>query len=544
MYFLTRLDTPYPVAIVAASLVSYPERCRMSLADSTGEDLVPDDVIPHRLLPPLKYRDMPEPIPWQRMVGPSIILAGLALGSGEYILWPKIVHSTGFVFFWACLLGVVTQFFVNLEIERWTLVTGESAITGFCRLSRQWSWIFLILNVVPWAWPGWATGSAQIASWMMFGAERDAAGTVIAEAQYTSPIAIGLLLLSGVVLTAGPVVYNTVEKLQTYLVGMILVLVAIIGACIIRPDAVMALASGLANFGTMPELAGTGLTTTTLLGALAFAGAGGTMNLSQSNYIKDKGYGMGHYIGRITSPLTGNEEAISETGYHFRHTPENMSRWRTWWLAANFEHFCSFLMTCVVCLVFLSLISYSLFYDANGQMRPEGKAAGDGFRFVWAQGELLSQHSFGWFLKPAYLLAGMALLLTTELGVLDASSRISADIMKVNFLRDDDRWSVSRLYFFFLWGEIVLGSAILLFVTKEPLAQLQTAAAMNGTVMFLYSVLLLYLNAKILPRSLSITPLRFVAVIWSCAFFGYFTWQAGQSWIAMIARAFQASGAA
>jgi hypothetical protein len=71
-------------------------------------------------------------------------------------------------------------------------------------------------------------------------------------------------------------------------------------------------------------------------------------------------------------------------------------------------------------------------------------------------------------------------------------------------------------------------------VTKEPLAQLQTAAALNGTVMFLYSLLLLYLNAKILPRSLAITPLRFVALVWSSAFFGYFTWQAGRSWLSLL----------
>ncbi len=75
----------------------------------------------------------------------------------------------------------------------------------------------------------------------------------------------------------------------------------------------------------------------------------------------------------------------------------------------------------------------------------------------------------------------MLLLLTTELGVLDASSRISADIVKVNYLRDNDRWSVSRLYFFFCGVRFLLGSAILLIVTKEPLMQLRTAAALNGT---------------------------------------------------------------
>jgi hypothetical protein len=34
------------------------------------------------------------------------------------------------------------------------------------------------------------------------------------------------------------------------------------------------------------------------------------------------------------------------------------------------------------------------------------------------------------------------------------------------------------------------------------------------------------MNNKILSRSLSMTPLRFVALVWSCAFFGYFSLQA------------------
>ena len=85
---------------------------------------VPDAVIPHQHLPSLKYRDMPEPVAWTKMVGPSLILAGLALGSGEYVLWPRIVQTSGFVFLWAAFLGIVTQFFINMEIERWTLVTG------------------------------------------------------------------------------------------------------------------------------------------------------------------------------------------------------------------------------------------------------------------------------------------------------------------------------------------------------------------------------------------------------------------------------------
>ena len=144
------------------------------MAQADVEELVPDDVIPHKTLPPLRYRDLPEAPPWTSLVGPSVILAGLALGSGEFVFWPYITYRSGFVFFWACLLGVITQYFINLEIERWTLATGESAITGFCRLSRWWAPVMLLLNILPWIWPGWATGAGKLLSWLVFGAQTKA----------------------------------------------------------------------------------------------------------------------------------------------------------------------------------------------------------------------------------------------------------------------------------------------------------------------------------------------------------------------------------
>lgn len=495
----------------------------------TPAELVPDSVIPHKHLPPLKYRDLPEAISWTRMIGPSIMLAGLSLGSGEFVLWPYIVYKSGFIFFWACMLGVVTQFFLNMEIERWTLLTGESAITGFCRLSRQWAWIMLLLNIIPWAWPGWATGAGTILSWMVFGPEEVVKdGQVTYTAQYGSWFAIGGLILVGVVLTAGPVVYNTVEKIQTFLVGLVMLLVVLVSFLVIRPDAVVALAEGTVSIGKMPDAESTGLSLMMLLGALAFAGAGGTTNLGQSNFIKDKGYGMGKYIGRITSPLTGQQEATAEVGYHFPHTPENMGRWRAWWRAANIEHFWSFFVTCAACLCLMALVSYSLFRDSSGELKPGMERFGEGMNFIWGQATVLQGMPSGTLLKLAFLVAGVAILLTTELGVLDVVARVSTDIVKVNYLRDNEFWSLSRLYFLFLWGEIILGVVIIAAGMNQPLALLSISAAMNGGVMFLYSLILLYMNNKILSRSLSMNPLRFVAIVWSCAFFGYFTIQALQ----------------
>jgi len=497
-------------------------------AATQNDEIVPDSVIAHGTLPPLRYRDLPPAVRWTKMVGPSIMLAGLALGSGEFILWPYITYKAGFVFFWACMLGVITQYFLNMEIERWTLATGESAITGFCRLSMVWAWVMLVLNIVPWVWPGWATGAGQILSWMMWGAnERVVDGSPVLEAQHVHLLGIASLVLVGVVLTAGPVVYNTVERIQTILVGCILVLVTVIALLVVRQDAVMAMFSGIANIGGLPDMDGSGLTLVTLLGALAFAGAGGTTNLGQSNFINDKGYGMGQYVGRITSPVTGQEEAIGQVGFHFRDTAENRSRWRAWWSAANTEHFFSFFLTCVVCLCLMSLITYSLLYDSDGNLKSGMAGFGDGMDFIWAQSIMLGQQSWGGVLRPGFLLMGIAILMTTELGVLDTIARISTDIVKVNFLRDNPRWSLSRLYYCFLWGEILVGSIILLIPEfNKPLLLLKTSAAMNGGVMFIYSALLVYMNLKVLPRHIRMTPLRAVILLWSCAFFGYFSVQA------------------
>jgi hypothetical protein len=295
---------------------------------------------------------------------------------------------------------------------------------------------------------------------------------------------------------------------------------------LVKPYALAAMVEGAAGIGQMPDLDATGLTFAGLLGALAFAGAGGTLNLGQSNYIKDKGYGMGKYIGRITSPITGQEEAAAEVGYHFPHDETNLARWKKWWKAANIEHFFSFFLTCVLCLALLSLISYSIFYAADGRLKPGMEKFGEKMDFIWGEAATLGGMQGGRFMQIAFLLMGTAILLTTELGVLDVFARVSADIVKVNYLRNNDHWSLSKLYFLFLWGEIALGIFILVGLQiKEPLLLIKISAAMQGGVMFVYSILLLWLNNKVLSRSLSMSPVRFVAILWSCAFFGYFSIQ-------------------
>ncbi len=78
-------------------------------------------------LPPPELKPLPEPpSSTARIVGPGIVAAGVGLASGEFILYPYIASQVGLVFVWAALVGLVTQYFLNMEIERYTLATSRS----------------------------------------------------------------------------------------------------------------------------------------------------------------------------------------------------------------------------------------------------------------------------------------------------------------------------------------------------------------------------------------------------------------------------------
>jgi len=96
-----------------------------------------------------KIEKMPEAPAFRKLLGPSFILLGLGLGSGELVLWPYLTSNFGMGIIWAAVLGVAMQFFMNMEIERYTLARGESIFVGFARLWRVFPfWFILSYSVV------------------------------------------------------------------------------------------------------------------------------------------------------------------------------------------------------------------------------------------------------------------------------------------------------------------------------------------------------------------------------------------------------------
>src|SRR3712207_4237119 len=96
--------------------------------DEREESFAPE--ISSKHLQPVTYRDLPEPRPFWKIVGPGVIVAAGGIGSGEYILWPAIAQQEGLGLLWAALFGSIIMFFIATECARYTLATGETIITG------------------------------------------------------------------------------------------------------------------------------------------------------------------------------------------------------------------------------------------------------------------------------------------------------------------------------------------------------------------------------------------------------------------------------
>lgn len=448
----------------------------------------------------LKIKNLPTPIPFRKLIGPSFILLGLGLGSGEIILWPYLSSKYGMGIIWGALVGITLQFFINMEIERYTLARGESVFVGVSRkigkLSPLW---FLVSTLIPWMWPGIIATSAKILSYVL-------------GLGYTPLIPSILLVTIGAILTLGPIVYKTQENLLKMLIATGIPLITIITALITKIEKIDDLALGLIGKGEGFWFLPPDISVATFLGALAYAGAGGNLNLAQSFYIKEKGYGMGKFSGRITSILTGKKEGIKITGFRFPVSRTNLKKFNIWWRNINLEHSIVFWATGAFTMILLSFLSFSTLYKSGVDSQ--------GVDFIIKEGKMISK-----LISPVmgsiFLSLCAIMLYFTQFSVLDATSRIASE----NILIFSKKQSsvLPKFYYSFLWLQIIIGLSILNFGIREPFLLLIISAVLNAFAMFVYSALILWLNNNLLEKPIRPNRFRNTAVFLAFVFYSIFS---------------------
>jgi hypothetical protein len=452
-------------------------------------------------MPTKKSKNLPQPPNLAQTIGPSFILLGLALGSGELIFWPYLSANYGLGLLWGALLGISFQFVLNTEAMRYSLAWGESIFVGWRKLSILIPVWFIISTFIPWSLPGFSTASSEILSSLLPGLP-------------TTVVAIALLIFTGLLLSLGRTLYQTMETFEKMIVFVSIPFVLILVLMFTSPVDWWQAAEGLIGKGDGWWFFPPGIALGSFLGAFAYAGAGGNLNLAQSHYIKEKGFGMGKYAAKIKSLFTSEEaQAVDMDGQLFSKTKQNEKLWQRWWHLVTLEHGIVFWFTGFVSIAMLAVLAKALVF---------GTPASQGLDFLYVEAAAISQKVI--WLGPVFLVATAIMLFSTQVIVLEASSRIISENLLLLFYKKGKKLNLSLAFYAALWGQITLGIFLLLSGLKEPRFVLTLAAVLNAGAMMVAFPLLLWLNhARLRPAQWPVWWRKIVMVA-AFLFFLYFVY--------------------
>ncbi len=433
---------------------------------------------------------------WQ-MLGPSIILVALSLSGGELLLWPNLSANYGMAIIWPIPIILCLQFIVNIEIERYVLVTGKSVEESLVGKTRWLAAVFGITVLLALVWPAWITTSGNLIAHVagFEGSAARSAGLGISVA----------LLLSTIVIFRRRETYQLLEKLaRISLVGTLAIIVTIV---VIKFD-LGVFVEGLKGFlriGYIPKE----ILRFDFVAALAYGGVSGVLNLVQGEWVRAKGYGV-NSLPEAERGAVELETAVSKTNY------------RRWFSLINQEHFFIFVLANLVSIFLLSFLGRILLPGGGVQ----------GFQVLIS--EITVLNSTIPYLGTIFALAGVIIFLMANITILDAIGRLVYRMITPFRTRNNNSGEVGesgwlstltpqRISEYSVYvGVFILLLSLFVPSFKQPFFLLVVSASLSAFTMWLYPPLLLKLNLQ-LPRAARPGWLRSMLLILAALFYGVIT---------------------
>jgi len=446
-------------------------------------------------LPPWSPATLPEPprpagFGWLQAVGPGVIVLGVSIGGGEFLLGPAAFVRHGLSLLWVVGIAVFLQTVFNTELMRYTLATGEPVFTGFMRTrpsSTIWAWFYAILYFLQVGWPasaGTAAGAIFYLAMRRLPGPDDA-GTIYA-------IGIGAFLLCVAILTVGRRIERTLEVLNWILITAILGSFFVLALWFVPRSTWAGGALGFVGY----DLRGGGFsfvpagTDLFLLAALvAYSGAGGVNNIVLSNWARDRGYGMGARAGYIPGAVGGTKVALAHTGFMFDASDEARGRWHGWWRIISADQWGVFGVGAIFGMLLPALL-YVTFLPGGTDIQGLGISA--------ALAEVIGAQA-GPLLGGVIAFLGAWVLFKTQLDLMEGMVRAITDILwtgssRIRAWRGGD---VRAVYYTVLGVMVVWG--IFALRLAQPFVLLQIGANIAGVVLAIAALHLLYVNTCLLP---------------------------------------------
>jgi len=444
--------------------------------------------------PEIEVDELPPPPPMRfssvmRIIGPSAIVLGVAIGSGEWLIGPSNAVLYGPYILWIATVSILLQTILNLEMVRYTMYSGEPIFNGMLRLwpgPRFWGPLLVVLSVLERAWPAWAFACATGVVAAILGKIPGAT-----ESLYVMITGVIIALIIVAIVSVGGIVERALEIVQWVMIFLIIATLAVL--CVIAVPASVAAETfkGFFTFGYLPKGA-----TIVLLGALAgYAGAGGLNNTTVSNYYRDKGIGMGAKVGAIPSLIKGKKITVSPVGKVFKVDPKNLEKWKVWRTIAWIDIVGVFTVGSFIGMYLPTSLAVALI-PLGTKLPSWGIAAyqGEYFSKLWGP--------IGWGIA---LLAGIWILFSTQLGSTDMITRTLVDLIwqASERVRKWCRGEIKKLYytvltFIIIW--IIFAFALNYIFGIVPFAWILMVANISNIVLALTAAATIYIGRKWLPK--------------------------------------------
>lgn len=226
----------------------------------------------------------PQPAPshWSailRCIGPGLIITASIVGSGEVIATPKVAGEAGFTLLWFVVLGCFIKVFVQVELGRYAVTTGQTTLEAMNTIPGP----RFVVSWLLWLWLGMYVALVfQVAGIVGGVADVFAAAGVMLDKKL---LALAVAGFTAILLVMGR--YRLVENLSTAMVALFtLATVVAVGSLQWSPYAITwaNLAEGFAF--KLPADTGTAF------GAFGIIGVGASELIYYPYWCLEKGYAL------------------------------------------------------------------------------------------------------------------------------------------------------------------------------------------------------------------------------------------------------------
>ena len=466
----------------------------------------------HGELPSWEVTDLPAPPPFSfrnlmRVIGPGAVMAATSIGGGEWLVGPAAAVKYSSSIFLIVTVAIILQVLFNLEAIRYTLYTGEPIYGGIMRLKpgpRFWAGFYTVVGFFQLGWPALAGSAAATLLSAWIGRVPDAGSQ-----ETQAWIATGLICVVVLILSFGGTIERMLEYFAWTMLAIVFSFLLFVNISYIPSAHWWLTFKGFFQFSGLPAPIDWAL-----IGALAAtAGSGGMGNLTVTNWVRDKGFGMGAKVGAIPSAIGGIEIRLSHVGKVFEASGENLARWREW---LRYVHADQIWVWGLFCFLGMYLnVNLATFVIPHGTDL-QGFAAGA------YQAKYLSEQIWPgfWFLT---LFNGFWILFKTQLGNTDILVRTVTDAlwMSSTKLRDWKTGGIRKIYYgilavFSVWGVVAIRSA-------SPMKLFTILANVAGMVLVIAGVQIFIVNRRFLPRAVRPPLWREIALLACSAFYAFFS---------------------